>query len=180
MFKIAVIGSQCAGKTTVAEKLMFQFHHSRLLKFAKPHYDVLRVLGQGKNRAFMQKFSDVAKEHFGQDIFIEAFKMNCKELEKKSPDLIVCDDLRYQKELDAAKALGFYTVFVDADEEIRRQRAERQGLAFITGHNSEAEVDSLKTQADIIILNNGDIEIVDNGVSAIVGELTANMALRIA
>jgi dephospho-CoA kinase len=152
--KIAFIGQQCAGKTTAA--LVAQPDTDNHSKFAKPLYAVNNALSVPKNRAFMQQVADLVKECFGQEFFIDAFD----ELLwwYNNDKLIVNDDCRLQLEFNYLKSYGWQTVYIDASEEIRRQRAKALGLEFIADHNSETEVPSLKSQCDLVIVNEGTLE----------------------
>ena len=147
--KIAVIGQQCSGKTSAAKLFTKYFDGAHFIKIADPIYDTLDALRQKKHRAFMQQFADLAKEHFGEQVLVEVFKQNVKDIEKQNQIadidcptgernvLIVCDDIRFPYELGTVRELGFHLIAVKADTEVRKQRAERLGLDFIENHNSE-------------------------------------------
>jgi len=150
---IAIIGSQCAGKTTVANAIAKRVGaRSVVVKFADPHYAILDILGQKKNRLFMQEVSDVCKKHFGDDIFVKLFEKAYDPLWAHF-QIVFCDDVRYQKELDMVKKLGFKTIFVNCSSGQRMARALANNLAFNESHNSETEVESLRPQCDFIIEN---------------------------
>ena len=155
--KIAIIGPQCAGKTTVAQALAQYALRPVTVKFAQPIYDVLAALDRPKHRLFMQEFADVAKRHFGQDVFVNLMVPQVDQAIASRADLILCDDLRYLAEADLLQET-FYLVFVDAPEAVRGQRAAAQGLAFNARHNSEAELDALKYRADFVVSNHGNLE----------------------
>jgi dephospho-CoA kinase len=168
MYKIAVIGQQCSGKTTAANFFAEHFTHVYRHKIADPIYAAIAALNKPKHRAFMQEFGDLAKKHFGNEIFAEIFEHAVTEREVEvtnmeninaidrpypAPDnvLIVCDDVRFQFELDRAKKMGFKIVSIWAAPEVRKARSEAQGFDFIENHNSETEIPSLIEQADFII-----------------------------
>jgi len=164
--KIAIIGEQCSGKTTAANFIaeLFKIHY--IHKFADPIYGVLGCLGQGKNRLFMQEFSDLAKSHFGLGIFVELFEKEILTrelleeelwLEKYGSDswAIICDDLRYMRELELVKKLGFKVMAINTIKDIRQTRATNQGLDFNENHSSESEVQDLIWHADSVLMDSG-------------------------
>jgi len=142
---IGIVGPQCAGKTTLAS-----FIEGTMMKFAAPLYTVNYALKIDKNRAFMQEQSDLIKKYFGRDYFIKEFD---KVINKMFQTNFICDDIRYKLELDHVKAKGWLLVYIDADEEIRRDRAKSNDLEFLPDHNSEIEIESLRPDCDIYINN---------------------------
>lgn len=172
-YKIGIIGGQCAGKTTVAGELMTVGDRTySSIKMADPIYETLRALGQSKNRLFMQEFSDLAKKHFGNDVFICAFKdgvtwvSDTAMVDGEEYD-IVCDDIRYMEEYEAAKKLGFIFVYVNADDNVRKARAESQGLVWSPNHSSETQIEGIGKMADYQITNNGSLELLHEQVAAV-------------
>lgn len=143
--KIALIGGQCAGKTTIMEAVRSSFESSAILKFADPIYGALKALEKPKNRAFMQDFGDLAKKHFGEYVFVDAFREKSNAI--TSVDLIACDDVRRTYEAELVHELGYFIVFVDTSEEVRKLRADALGLSFMPNHNSESEIASLRRYA---------------------------------
>jgi len=179
MKRIAVIGKQCSGKSTVAKSILSHYN-GEMIKFADPLYRMLYVLNQDKNRGFMQEGADVVKKYFGENIFVQLFRENVRGYmaspQPRKPEIIVCDDLRYKVELDAARDMGFGLVFVHAMPAKRRERAKKQGLDFIEEHSSECEVDSLRQYADVDIKNNSTLthlfKQIDDHVMPLVTELS--------
>lgn len=163
--KIGVIGQQCAGKTTAAKFISEMFDTTITVKFADPIYGTLKAFREEKNRAFMQELGDVAKKYFGELVFVENFMKSVKDIEKhlvlkksgirESKHLIICDDIRFSYEFDVAKELGFKIISIDTVTEIRKARAEQQGLDFIGSHNSETEIPVLIFKADLTIIDKG-------------------------
>jgi len=154
MKKIAIAGLACAGKTSVYEHMLSKDKRIKRIKFAKPHYDVLDVLGVPKHRFFMQEFSDLAKKHFGQDIFVKAYDNYVNKFEAADKNcLLVCDDMRYQIEFDYCKSNDWYLIYVDADEKLRKKRSDALGLEWKPHHNSE-QCHLFYHKCDIIIKNN--------------------------
>ena len=155
--KIAIIGPQCAGKTTVAQALAQYALRPVTVKFAQPIYDVLAALDRPKHRLFMQEFADVAKRHFGQDVFVNLMVPQVDQAIASRADLILCDDLRYLAEADLVQET-FFLVYVEAAEAVRQSRATAQGLVFNAQHNSEAELEELKHRADFVVVNHGHLD----------------------
>ena len=157
MHFIAVIGSQCAGKTSAAKYIGEKFYSEpRFVKHAQPIYDVNDVVGVDKHRAFMQGFGDLAKKHFGDHVFLDIFRKLIKELDADDyHDALINDDTRFPFEMDLLKELGFFTLYIDADRDVRRERAKNLGLEFIENHNSEIYVPEIGKKADFYISDNG-------------------------
>jgi len=165
IYKIAVIGQQCSGKTTAANFFIKNFEHHATVKIARPIYDTLKALKQEKHRAFMQQFADLAKKHFGETILVDIFEKNVLELYDRFDQngdtvmgkdcLIVCDDIRFPYELEIVNRLGFILVAISAVDKVRKARAEKLNLAFIENHDSELLVPQLIPKADFIIWDNG-------------------------
>lgn len=157
MFKIAVIGQQCAGKTSAAYHIGSRFFKAPgYVKHAQPIYAVNGVLDVDKNRAFMQQFGDLAKEYFGEYIFRDLFVMEVEALDAEGHhDGIVNDDTRFPFEMAVLQELGFESIFVDSPSEVRRARSEALGFEFIENHNSEIYVPQLKEHSSYIITDDG-------------------------
>ncbi len=170
--KIACIGQQCSGKTTLAKFFMNRFKAVYHIKMADPIYNALEGLKQKKHRAFMQQFGDLAKKHFGEEIFAEILekrvlkiqddikKMNIvnnivapEKYDFEDKILIINDDVRFDYELKYVKRLGFKLCSVICPTEVRAQRARRLGLDFIENHQSETEIPQLLHEADYEITN---------------------------
>lgn len=184
MLKIAIIGEQCAGKTTLAESIKRAVVGTTdMVKFADPLYDALHAFKQPKHRRFLQELGDLAKMHFGELVFCDIFRkcvgatdifnLSCSKDEYIS--MILCDDVRRSYEVQTALDCGFFIVYVSAEREIRKMRAENQGVDFVEGHNSETEVPSLKQHADVSFVNNSDnLAIIDGFADKIIAAASQN------
>ena len=150
--RIAIIGEQCSGKSTVA-KMAAKKVDSFIIKFADPIYEALASLNKNKHRAFMQEYGDLAKKHFGPDIFVQRFHERLRSY--RFADMLVCDDVRIPIEAQAVKRAGFKIIYIMADRDVRKARAAAQGLEFIENHNSENQVAGLKDFVDLTIVNDG-------------------------
>ena len=173
--RYAIVGEQCAGKTSVAEiikRVLPIIPTPATVKMAQPIYDILRVLGKPKHRLFMQECSDLAKKHFGNDIFLKLFEHNKGFL---SSTCQVCDDVRYKFEVDKVREMDFKIIFITAPESKRMARAEAQGLVYNPNHNSETEVDSLRAYADYIIDNRFGLPELEQAVRIMLAGNTQNI-----
>lgn len=169
---ICCVGRMQAGKTTAIQYIKDNwFTDSDVwvqepIKFAEPHYAVLDILGVKKHRAFMQQFSDLAKEHFGQSIFCEMVEEKLRELlynlsDSNNSDIVYCihfDDVRYVEEWNVlsslSKELGakLHTIAIEATDDVRKSRNPTNYQN--NSHNSEIQYDSLRNLADYIVENN--------------------------
>jgi len=153
---IAICGLACAGKTVAMHMLKGTFLD---IKFAKPHYDVLKILGQEKNRLFMQEFSDLAKKYFGENIFVKIFENTTTQHITK----LVCDDLRYKIEFDYCLKNDWTIIYIDTDEDIRKKRSDELDIEWNPNHNSE-QSHLFKEQCHYIIENNKTLDILKNKI----------------
>lgn len=140
---LAIVGPQCAGKTTFAN-----YCEGTIIRFAQPLYDINHILGVGKDRQFMQKLSSLVKKRFGRDIFIKKFKdaLNVQ-------GSLICDDVRFPMELEFLKKAGWRSVYITADAGIRKTRAEALGLDFLPYHESELGAEMLRDKCDVYFDN---------------------------
>jgi dephospho-CoA kinase len=168
--RVAFIGLQGSGKTTATEAFGNYLGDYIHFKFAQPIYDVLDAVKKPKHRLFMQQFSDLAKEHFGINIFNEIAEKKLEEYPKDAA--VICDDCRFPFEVELLKKYNFTLVYVDSPEDLRK---ERLGDLFRNpNHNSEASVESLKKHCDIILDGSTHIDIFRNEV---IGALVEHLNL---
>jgi len=171
MIKIALVGLACSGKTTIANHI--NNLESRIIKFAQPHYDILKVLGQEKHRLFMQELSDLCKKHFGDDIFVKIFENSASRYENQNSLLVkslICDDLRYKIEFDSCVKNNWLMIYVESKDELRKERSDKLGLAWNPNHNSE-QTHLFKNNCEYTIENNGTLE----NLKIVFNELFINM-----
>ena len=169
--KIIFTGLACAGKTE-AYKYILHLYEKKiikiqpiLIKFAKPHYQILDILYQNKNRLFLQEISDVAKKHFGNDIFVNIFDKNVSKYTPES--LLICDDLRYKLEFDYAINNDWLIIFIDANEKIRKKRSDFLKLKWSPSHSSESELSLFKDNCHFHIKNENNIDGLYNQLNTI-------------
>jgi len=161
--KVAFIGKLQSGKTTAVkyyEKLII----SRCLpvtsiKFATPLYgshDLFNLNNEFKNRSFLQKLSDLAKECFGQDILSRVFTRNLSDLGDGGFRSFLCDDVRVSSDFNTAKSFKFYTVGIKSSDKNRKNRKPETFTG--TKHKTETEIDKLIKKCDTVITNDGSLE----------------------
>jgi hypothetical protein len=152
IYKIAFCGKMGAGKTTAALQLTGIMQdrfgddaYCCVIKFGQPIYGALAVLHRRtKERTFMQRFGDLARREFGDDVFERIFQENVEAfVARKVPELsadhilLMTDDVRFLGEYGLVKQLGFTVVKIDAAEAAREARA---GETFQNlQHRSEVE-----------------------------------------
>ncbi len=158
MNRICIVGEQCSGKTQISNFIHDIKRCIDVIKFADPIYETLTSLREGKNRMYMQEFGDLAKKHFGEDVFVKCFESTFRWLSDSLTGVVVCDDVRRKIELDKVHQLGFKSIYVDCDRDVRKERAFKLGLEFIENHNSETEVSSLQPYCEYYI-DNSDINL---------------------
>lgn len=173
MLKIAICGKACSGKTTVAQIIREELDPLKIvtLKLATPIYNTLEALDQKKHRAFMQQFGDLAKEHFGEGIFVRVFKSRVRMAEASGVFAALCDDLRFPYEMDAMKQMGFITIYIDSGFYARTTRAQNLGLDLGSSHSSETSIDQLRPMCDYVVDNGGGFTRLTEQVKLILSEL---------
>ncbi len=159
---IAISGKQCAGKSTVAE-IISKHNGAKLCKVIDKIYQINKLLDVPRNRGFMQDLGESIRKYFGEDYFVKDLITRVKQ----NDYTFVTDDMRKQIEFDTLKNAGFTTIYIDADEDIRRKRAEKLGLDFRENHPAEKEIEQLKNQCDFVIENNGTLGELENKVTKI-------------
>ena len=159
--KVAFVGKLQSGKTTALEyyrKLIIDRGLPVIpIKFAAPLYESQALFNPNnvfKNRPFLQKLSDLAKECFGQDILSRIFEKNlcCLRYSRN----FLCDDVRTSSDFNTAKSLGFYTIGIKSTDKNRKDRKPETFTG--TEHVTEIEIDSLIKKCDSVIVNNKSIE----------------------
>jgi len=166
IYKIAFTGPFGSGKTTAAiitTGLLSEMYGgdnaiAYVIAFANPVKQCsLAFHRREKERRFLQRLSDLAREEFGDDIMERIFMANYESLiTNKVPQLhqehvaVMTDDLRFLNEYKLLKELGFVVIKIDADAEIRKRRL---GDSYVgTDHRSEIEMELF--EPDFVLYNN--------------------------
>jgi predicted kinase len=156
MTVLGIVGLKGSGKGVVAARLVTK-HNFKVVKFADPLKDMLRVLGlndydlegEGKEKAnglvcgrtprhAMQTLgTEWGRNHIGDEIWIEAWLRRAVAVQEN----VVADDVRFGNEAAAIKAAnGLLVKVVPQDNNFPTQN-----------HPSETEVNSIFT--DFVIMN---------------------------
>ena len=140
LIKIAVLGEQCAGKTEVADYII-QKYGGKKEKIIQKMYDAMDVLGLPKNRHILQTLGQAIVEEY-PNYFIDDVKRRIKKAEEttRGLDLLLSDDIRRMSEFNIAVDMGFHVIYIDADEYIRKKRADSLDIQFIPEHPAEQEI----------------------------------------
>ena len=165
LYKFAFCGKMHSGKTTamqmVAAILQNKYGKDNTtafhLKFANPIYRTLGLLHvPGKPRTFMQKFGDLCREQFGDDVFEKALELEYDDLmvrgvANRNQDYIsiLIDDVRFKGEADLLKRLGFKVIKIEASEEVRRSR----GVELFKNPTHRSEIELEKIEVEHVINN---------------------------
>lgn len=157
--KIALCGKLRAGKDRVAGHLINRYNFDRVAfgDELKRIYHELNpwVPVDPKPRAEYQRFGQVMRELYGDDIWI-------RHVERKVNNArggIVVTDVRQPNEYEWARANGFTIVRVTAPDKLRLARAKKAGDDFTEAdlaHDTEQWVD--KFDVDFEIVNDGKID----------------------
>lgn len=160
--KIALTGKMRSGKSTVADILRYNHDFTFPFSFADKLKNIAAQLfpvevSQGKPRELYQTFGQKMRE-IDPDIWVKHLAKSVEFEEKRGdPYGIVIDDLRQPNEYEWAKANGFVIVRVNANEDTRLARANKNGDVFSVEdlrHETEMHVDDF--EADFDIWNDGD------------------------
>jgi len=146
--RIAFAGGCCSGKSSAAKATGLYN-----VKFADPLYFINGALAQTKNRAFMQEMSDLAKKHFGRNVFLDIFKNKYTGMNN-----VAVDDARYSVELEYLIDADWRSVYIMASHPIRKARSDALGLEWLPDHPSESEAMTLLPHCEYVIKNKGSLE----------------------
>ncbi|MFH2105672.1 MAG: deaminase [Candidatus Micrarchaeota archaeon] len=184
---IGLTGENCSGKGTTAEYLMKKgFHYLSLSDVIR---EELKALGKEPTRDVMIERGNELRKKFGPGV------LALKTIEKLDGDKnYVIDSIRLAGEVkELKKRNGFYLVYVTAPQEIRFERMrnrERMGdpktfeeflrLEKIEEENADKSKQNLKETsnlADKIIVNNGNMHSLYDGVDRTLSEISSEFKL---
>jgi len=177
VLKIAITGKFRSGKDRVAWRLFYQHDFAPPIAFGdklkRTVRDLLPWLGDNKPRAYYQRFGQLMREHFDEDIWIKHAAQTVQYYEGlKTTRGIVISDLRQPNEYKWAKANGFMIIRVNAPDELRIARAKEAGDDFSAedvAHETEQHVD--KFAVDYEISNDGTLAELYAQVDGIIAEI---------
>lgn len=158
MIKIAICGQLRAGKDEVANRIYHTHDYFEKLAFGdalkRLYHELLPwVPTEPKPRAGYQQFGQLAREQFGEDIWIRhAERMLAFYDRHKRYDGVVLSDLRQPNEYEWARLNGWTIVRVTAPDELRLARAKSAGDQFDAkdlAHDTEQHVNKFQVDYDI-------------------------------
>lgn len=183
---IGFTGSMGAGKSTAIEYVssdIFERHRAdrkvTLVKFAKALYDIQEYIYNRisdvyqrpdtfiKDRKLLQWIgTDWARGTISETLWVDIWKNSVNRSLSHDPStVIVCDDVRFDNEAEAVKALGGYVVKIFCSSNEKRIDTS----TGIVQHKSEAGIDH--KYVDYFIDNNGSLEDLARQVENLVAEL---------
>jgi dephospho-CoA kinase len=174
--KIAVTGEIRSGKDTVCDYVAKQVYDCDKLYFAEGIEKVIRMLfpdafKKGKPRKHFQDIGQFMRT-IDPDVWVNYTAEKYELLNKHYSSNFLCTDLRQPNEYEWLKANGFIVIKVDADYEIRKERAEKAGDNFTEdtfNHPVEQAIRSLPY--DYLITNNTNLEDLYKQVDFILDEI---------
>ena len=168
--KISISGKMKSGKDTFAETSKKYLYSDwgttgevEIIHIAQSVYDVTEILlGYrffGKKivkktpfeRKALQLVGNWGRKLFGKDLWL---KQAIKKLKNKTNDVFVTR-VRYPNAVQALKAIGFFSVWIDCSEELRKRRGANHA-----DDSTERALDSVDKYLffDAIVLNNDNLE----------------------
>jgi hypothetical protein len=115
-----------------------------------------------KDRLFLQQTGEYIKKDMYEHIFVDIFKNTVIDLENsENPPLVLfCDDIRRDYEYQLASNLGFNVYAILANVQIRKDRADKNGIVFSPNHISELGVDDILVElpSNVFIENNATLD----------------------
>lgn len=175
-----------AGKSYCCQYVVEKYN-AKISKFAYPVYGIARDWFQmtGKDRALLQLIgTECGRNLISKNLWINRFVEDLEIVEAVSlirdncKPLFVSDDCRFINEVELLKDLGWVGIWVNASDEVRKQRLQkRDGTAQeeTLSHVSETEMNNFKDSL-IQLDSNGTLEQTYANLDVILKELrtTAN------
>jgi len=175
--KLALCGKLRSGKSLVAGYLSlmhdFQpFAFGDALKNAF-HRAFPQIPRQPKPRAYYQSFGQWARTTIDENVWIDATMRKVGEYLSQNCLRILIEDVRQQNEYDRLKREGFVFVRITAPDELRIERAKKDGDDFAEAdlvHETETFVDSF--EVDYEVANDGTVDELCAKVDKVIRQLT--------
>lgn len=164
---IGLVGQLGSGKDALADYLVEKYGASKH-RFSTAIADCLNRLGLPTTRENFQVFSDITREHFGQNLYARTIANDCQ---GDPAEIVIANGVRRHPDIAGlTKVDGFHLVYVTVPIEIRYERitkrGEKDGEANITFEQFEKQCDSpveasieeVGQQAEFTIDNSGTLE----------------------
>jgi len=189
-FVIAIAGYKGSGKSVMARTLLHEhiaIHRGNavVLKLAQPLKDMLRAIGLGYNeleghakeapctilcgrtpRHAMQTLGTEWRNMIHPHLFVRIWRQRAAELVGASY-LVICDDLRFQHELEMIREFPSSVWFVErpgysAADTRKKRWWQSYWRKAATIHPSEANYSFLKEAANEVIINDNSVDVLKN------------------
>ncbi|PEM08530.1 hypothetical protein [Bacillus wiedmannii] len=179
--KIALVGQIRSGKDSVGKMIMEREGHKQftfaagIRRIGRDYFPELYANPDEKPRE-LEQFIGQEFRKFDPDVWIKDLKTSLDleefmtfSFEEFKP---IVTDMRQENEYHALKALGFTVIKVEADYEIRKQRAIAAGDVFKEEmFNHETELAATACPYDHLITNNGTLEELTEKVESLLKSL---------
>lgn len=163
---IGFSGGMGVGKSTAIEQLeVFSKKSLKLVKFAGPLYDMQEYIYRRissvikrdedfkKDRKLLQWLGTNWGREIDKDLWVKIWKADVAAISAGYVTNVVCDDVRFDNEAEAIKALGGYVIKINRPDNIKHA----QGGVGIANHASEAGIS--KNLIDFEISNDDTVSV---------------------
>jgi dephospho-CoA kinase len=164
---IGLVGEMSSGKGAIS-KYIKEEHNGETFRFSDTFRKILNILNLECNRENMSNLSLTLRKTFGEDVLAKSI---AKDVKNSTAKIIAVDGVRRLEDIKYLKEIpGFKLAFVEASIEKRYERIIDRGENaddntktledFKKDHkrNTEAGIESLRSDADITIDNNNSME----------------------
>lgn len=184
MDKVAFIGRQRSGKTTLAVALKYHFLKKSGFDWEKTHVaqtsfgkkmkeEFEKFTGEKfdktEHRKLIQLFGQLHR-HYQDDIWISYVQAELLNAERKGYSHFIIDDVRQANEVEWCKRNGFILVYVDVPMVELNRRCQELGEDFTPSHSTEM-VEQFYMDADLRIVNTELIEDVEKRLCELVDSI---------
>jgi len=190
MLKIAISGKMGSGKTTLANELMHQFNtgyngQSSMASLGgavkKVAYNYFLMPPNVKDRSLLQQIGQQFR-NIKETVWVDLMLNDVQGLkDSTSIELCICDDVRFQNELETLRADGWLTIRLTVDEPEQKRRLESAYADEWTTHwehrNEISETDLDNVNNFDMTLHNLELELVPHNASEILELITSEIWL---
>lgn len=178
---LGLVAELAGGKGTVSKYVVEKYGGSSH-RFSTMLRDILSRIYLPDSRENMQRLSTILRQNFGEDTLA---KVMAEDVKKDKHKVIAVDGVRRPADIKyLKKILGFKLVFIETSIENRFERIKKRGEnpddstktleQFKKDQEGEADaqIRSLKDQADYVIDNNGTFEELYQQVDEIINKMS--------
>jgi uridine kinase len=133
LLKIAISGKMGSGKTTLANEIMHQFNtghngQSTMVSLGGGVKDVAHdyflMPKDVKDRSLLQQIGQQFR-NIKENVWVDLMLNEVQGIKDSTPiELFICDDVRFQNELETLRADGWMTIRLTVDEDEQKRRLE--------------------------------------------------------